>query len=289
LVGNRTLQFWTQGGVALKPGDAGSLTVKTGAESISLRGAFDGGTVLRLGAKNPAAKRRHLYNGYSDGPGKHPYGIDDAARIDSKSYRADYGAGDSVYQFHDLTQAGSPILPSTFTAPYVWSGTPVTSQSQPGSPMDSHGQSLDLHAVRDILLRVGANPDSNLSVLLDTDGGLVFDLGTDNQGRSITAALEGGVEITIKANKQGKALRLMIDGDIDITQRGNLNYYCSGDATLEYTTRRQIVKTDNVETQQKKLSSSLARDTRESYGDMVNSQPGAYETYSDENDEDFTS
>jgi hypothetical protein len=279
LVGNRTLQFWGQNGVALKPGDAGSLTMKTGGESVSLRGAFDGGTVLRLGAKDPSAKRRHLYNGYQDGPGKHPYGINDAARVDSKSYRADYGAGDSVYQFHDLTQAGSPILPSIFQAPYVWSGTPITSQSQPGSPMDSHGQSLDLHAVRDILLRVGANPDSNQSILIDTAGGLVFDLGTDNQGRSITAALEGGVEITIKANKQGKALRLMIDGDIDISQRGNLNYYCSGDATLEYTTRRQIVKTDNVETQQKKISASLVRDTTEA-PDIVHNQ-GLYQ--SDEN------
>jgi hypothetical protein len=279
MVSDRVLQFWNQNGVVLKPGDAGSLTMKTGGESVSLRGAFDGGTVLRLGAKDPAAKRRHLYNGYQDGPGKHAYGINDAARIDSKSYRADYGAGDSIYQFHDLTQAGSPILPSTFQAPYVWSGTPITSQSQPSSPMDSHGQSLDLHAVRDILLRVGANPDSKQSILIDTAGGLVFDLGTDNQGRSITAALEGGVEITIKANKQGKALRLMIDGDIDISQRGNLNYYCSGDATLEYTSRRQIVKTDNVETQQKRITSSLVRDTTEA-PDIVNNQ-GLYT--SDEN------
>lgn len=279
LVSNRTLQFWSQSGVALKPGDAGSLTMKTGGESVSLRGAFDGGTVLRLGAKDPAAKRRHLYNGYQDGPGKHPYGINDSARIDSKSYRADYGAGDSIYQFHDLTQVGSPILGSNFQAPYVWSGTPITSQSQPSSPMDSHGQSLDLHAVRDILLRVGANPDSSQSILVDTAGGIVLDLGTDNQGRSITAALEGGVEITIKANKQGKALRLMIQGDIDVTHQGNLNYYCSGDATLEMTSRRQIVKTDNVETQQKKISASLVRDTTEA-PDIVNNQ-GLYS--SDEN------
>src|SRR5271156_4400565 len=42
LVGNRMLQFWDANGVALTPGDAGSLTMKTGAESVSLRGAFDG-------------------------------------------------------------------------------------------------------------------------------------------------------------------------------------------------------------------------------------------------------
>ena len=71
----------------------------------------------------------------------------------------------------------------------------------------------------------------------------------------------------------------MIDGDIDISQRGNLNYYCSGDATLEYTTRRQIVKTDNVETQQKKISASLVRDTTEA-PDIVHNQ-GLYQ--SDEN------
>jgi hypothetical protein len=284
LVSARTLQFWNQNGVALKPGDAGSLTMKTGGENVSLRGAFDGGTVLRLGAKDPRAKRRHLYNGYQDAQGFHPYGLDDAARVDSKSYRADYGPGDSIYQFHDLTQAGSSILPAIFQAPYVWSGTPITSQSQPSSPMDSHGQSLDLHAVRDILLRVGANESSQQSILVDTAGGLVLDLGTDYLGRSITAALEGGVEITIKANKQGKAMRLMIDGDIDISHRGNLNYYCGGDLVTEVTTHRSIVKTDRVETHQKKISSSLARDTRESSGDMINNQGGSYENYANEND-----
>jgi hypothetical protein len=277
MVGNRTLQFWNKDGVTLKPGDAGNLTMKTGGESVSLRGAFDGGTVLRLGAKDPAAKRRHLYNGYQDGPGKNPYGIGDAARIDSKSYRADYGAGDKIYQFHDLTLAGSPIF--SLAAPYVWSGTPITSNSQPQSPMDSQGQSLDLHAVRDILLRVGANPDSKQSILIDTAGGLVFDLGTDNYGRSITAALEGGVEITIKGNKQGKAIRLMIQGDIDVTHQGNLNWLSTGDWTTECTSWRHITKTDRVFTQQKAISSSLVRDTTEA-PDIVHNQ-GLY--LSDEN------
>jgi len=145
--------------------------------------------------------------------------------------------------------------------------------------MDSHGQSLDLHAVRDILLRVGANPDSQQSILIDTAGGLVFDLGTDTYGRSVTGALEGGVEITIKANKQGKAIRLQIDGDIDITHSGNLQYYCSGDVITEATARREITKTDKVETQQKKISASLVRDTTEA-PDIVNNQ-GLY--VSDEN------
>ena len=55
-VQNRVLQYWTESGVKLVPGDAGSLTNKTGAESISLLAAFDGGTVIRLGGKNPQAK-----------------------------------------------------------------------------------------------------------------------------------------------------------------------------------------------------------------------------------------
>ena len=301
----RTMQYWDSQHVALKPGDAGNNmqwtalpaslygASKVGAENVSLRGAFDGGTVLRLGAKNPFAMRRHLVNGYSDPQGKNAYAVGDSSRIDSKSYRQDYGAGDTRYQFHDLTQAGAPIpdVPSVTSlagsVPYVWSGSPITSTSQPTSPMDSHGQSLDLHTVRDILLRIGANTDSGQSILLDTAGGLVFDLGTDKQGRSITGALEGGVEITVKPNKQGKAIRLMIMGDIDIIHAGNLNHLTTGDVISEATTRRTITKTDVVETQQKKVSSSLARDTRESYGDMVNSQPGAYEEYSDENDQNF--
>jgi hypothetical protein len=276
LMGDRMLQYWTP---AIPAGDAGSLTNKTGMESISLRGAFDGGTVLRLGAKNPQSKRRHLKNGYVDGPGTTPYGVGDKNRVDSKSYRADYGAGDSIYRFSDLTQVGSPILPSIFSNPYVWSGTPVKSSTQPNDPMSSHGLSLDLHAVRDVLLRIGANPDSLQSLLMDLAGGLVANIGPDYLGRSITAALAGGAEITIKANKQGKALRLMIDGDIDITHRGNLNYYTGGDVIVESTTLRSIVKTDRVETQQKRISASLTRDTTEA-PDIVNNQ-GLYQ--SDEN------
>ena len=280
LVGDRQLQYWIP---KSKLGDAGSLTMKTGMENISLRGAFDGGTVLRLGAKDPLSKRRHLKNGYVDGPGTTAYGVGDPSRVDSKSYRADYGAGDSIYQFHDLTQAGVSILPQ-FPAPYIWSGSPVTSTTQSSDPMSSHGLSLDVHAVRDILLRVGANPDSQQSILLDTAGGLVFDLGVDKQGRSVTGTLEGGIEITVKPNKQNKAIRLCIIGDVDITHQGHLQYLCTGDVISEATSRREITKTDKVETQQKKISSSLARDTTEA-PDIVNNQ-GYYEfpgTAEDEN------
>jgi len=275
LLANRTLQYWKPTSTL---GDAGSLTNKTGMEQISLRGAFDGGTVLRLGAKDPHSKRRHLYNGYVDGPGKQQFGVGDANRIDSKSYRQDYGAGDSIYQFHDLTQAGVSILPQ-FPAPYIWSGSPVTSTTQSTDPMSSHGLSLDVHAVRDMLIRAGANPDSGQSLLIDLLGGTVMWAGKDMQGRSLTASLDGGIELTIKPNNQNKAIRLCIIGDIDITHQGHLQYLCTGDVISEATTRREITKTDKVETQQKKISSSLVRDTTEA-PDIVNNQ-GLYE--SDEN------
>lgn len=272
----RAMQYWTQAkqvnGKPVTLGDAGSLTNKTGMENISLRGAFDGGTVLRMGARSPYSKRRHLYNGYVDGPGKTAFGVNDSNRIDSKSYRQDYGAGDSIYLFHNLTQAGASIIPQ-MPAPYVWSGSPVTSSTNTASPMDSHGLSLDFHATRDVLLRLGANPDSGQSLLLDTAGGIVIGLGKDAQGRSITGTLDGAIEITIRPNTGQRAINLQIIGDVDITHQGNLHYLCTGDAILEYTTRRQIVKTDNVETQQKKISASLVRDTREA-PEIINNQGG---------------
>jgi hypothetical protein len=278
----RTLQYWKKS--KLVPGDAVSLTRKVGAENISIRAAMDGGTVIRLGAKNPLSKRRHLVNGYVDGPGKKAYSIGDGTttvtddgttyvgRVDSKSSgRPDYGAGDNIYQFHDLTQAGSPPPANNFP-PYSWSGPPVTN-------MDASGLSLDLHAVRDVLVRAGANPATGQSLLVDLAGGLVLALGKDLMGRSVTAELDGGIEITILPNAQGKAMRFNIIGDIDITHQGNLQYHCTGDMVTEATTSRSIVKTDRIETQQKAISSSLARDTTEA-PDIVNNQ-GLYQ--SDEN------
>ena len=87
----RKLQYWTS--PKAKPGDAGDLENKTGMESISLRAATDGGVVLRLGARNPASKRRHLKNGYADGQGKTPGGANSRT-----SGRPTYGAGDSNYR-----------------------------------------------------------------------------------------------------------------------------------------------------------------------------------------------
>lgn len=266
----RTLQYWKQS--KLTPGDAGSLTNKTGAENVSLRAAMDGGTIVRLGARNPNALRKHLVNGYSDGPGKTAYAVGDSSRVDSHSPgRPTYGSGDNIYAFHDLTQVSAPLPDATFP-PYNWSGEPI-------SNADQHGLSLDVHAVRDVLLRVGANPASGQSLLMDLAGGIVMALGKDLLGNSISAALDGGIQITVLPNAQGKAIRFDVIGDIDITHKGNLHYHCTGDVIRESTTERSIVKTDRILTQQKSISSSLARDTTEA-PDIVNNQ-GLYE--SDEN------
>ena len=264
----RHLQYWSS--AKLKPGDAGDLENKTGAENVSLRAAFDGAAVLRIGARNPAALRRHLINGYQDAPGKNPYSVGDTSRIDSHSSgRPTYGAGDSLYRFHDLAQVGSPQVNML---PYAWSGSPVTS-------MDRHGLSMDVHTVRDILLRIGQNPDSGQSLLMDLAGGLVAALGKDNQGRSVTAALDGGAELTIGPNAQGRGLRLEIRGDVDWTVKGNFHMHVTGDTIWESTTHRAIAKTDYIVTAQKVIESALTRHTTEA-PDIVHNQ-GLYS--SDEN------
>lgn len=159
--------------------------------------------------------------------------------------------------------------------PYNWSGQPV-------SNMDQHGLSLDVHAVRDALLRVGANPASGQSLLIDLAGGVVLAFGKDNQGRSITGQFDGGVEVTIKPNQQGKALRLEIDGDIDITHKGNLHWHSTGDWITEQTTWRNITKTDRVFTQQKLIDSSLTRTSIEA-PDIVHDQGSQVAAPGDEN------
>jgi hypothetical protein len=264
----RHLQYWSA--AKLKPGDSGDLENKTGAENVSLRAAFDGAAVLRLGARNPSALRRHLINGYQDGPGKNPYAVGDTGRIDSHSTgRPSYGAGDSLYSFHDLSQVGEPQVGML---PYNWSGSPVSNP-------DRHGLSLDVHAVRDILLRIGSNPDSGQSLLMDLAGGIVAALGKDNQGRSITAALDGGAELTIGTNAEGKGLRLEIRGDVDWTVKGNFHMHVTGDTIWESATHRAIAKTDYIVSAQKVLEVALTRHTTEA-PDIVHNQ-GFYE--SDEN------
>ena len=265
----RTLQYWAKPNAPA--GDCGSLTNKTGMENISVRAALDGGAVVRLGARSPLSKRRHLVNGYSGGQGLVAWAVGSSSRVDSKSPgRPTYGPGDSLYAFQhvgqngpvDLTQASAPLnsYPPYNLFQFV---SPVTSTSNPASPMDAHGQSLDLHAVRDILLRVGANTESGQSILIDTAGGVVLGLGTDKQGRSITGMLDGSVEITIRPNKNQRAVRLSILGDIDVTHVGNLQFQTTGDWTTECTKWRHVTKTDRIFTQQMSWEVALGYTTVE--------------------------
>jgi hypothetical protein len=256
----RKLQYWS--GPKLKPGDAVNLENKTGAENISIRLATDGGMACRVGARDPSSKRRHLVNGYSDGQGKINVAVNDASRRDSKSAgRPTYGAGDNLYAFHDLTQAGNT---QTGFLPYSWSGSPV-------EDMDSHGLSLDFHAVRDILLRVGANEASGQSLLLDLAGGIAAWLGKDNSGRSVTCTLDGGVEAVIGRNNEKKSLRLEIQGDVDWVIKGNWQVNCTGDIIFDSASYRLNSKTDLITTAQRQVHMGLVRHTTEA-PDIVHSQ-----------------
>lgn len=206
-VQKRSLQYWTSSELQ-GLGDPVSLTHKVHGENVSIRGAMDGGVVLRFGARTPLAMRRHLNNGYQDPQGT-IYQTPGTTRTDSKSPgRPTYGAGDSLYRFHDLTNAGQP--PANTLLPYAWSGPTVNN-------MDRQGLSIDFHTVRDILIRAGKDTDHGQSLLLDLAGGLVAWIGADTSGRSITATLDGGVEMVVGVNKQGKAIRLCLQGDLDLT------------------------------------------------------------------------
>ena len=260
-VQQRKLQYWSAS--KLTPGDAGSLTNKTGAENVSLRAGLDGGTFLRLGARNPKSLRRHLVNGYKDGPGTQAYGVGDSSRIDSKSPgRPTYGAGDTTYAFHNLANAGKPVVDFL---PYGWSGDPTAGN------IDAHGLSFDLHAVRDVFLRLGQNELSGQSLLMDLAGGIAAWIGKDKQGRSMTASLDGGVEVTIGQNTQQKSLRVEFNGDVDWLIKGNFHLQVTGDTVWESSTHTHICKTDYITKAQKTITSSMVRHTVEA-PDIVSNQ-----------------
>ncbi|MGB7282011.1 MAG: hypothetical protein WBE13_07110, partial [Candidatus Acidiferrum sp.] len=268
-VEKRQIQYWLQPQLAAF-GDPVSLTNKIHGENVSIRGATDGGVVMRFGGRTPLALRRHLNNGYADAPGvnyQSPIGPT-GSRIDSKSPgRPTYGAGDSLYRFHNLAQAGAPSTPgyaSQFI--YQWGGTPVNS-------MDRQGLSIDFHTVRDILIRAGKDTDHGQSLLMDLAGGMVAWIGADTEGRSITATLDGGVQMSVGRNSN-KGLQLDIVGDLNVTVMGNYHLNVTGDIVQECNSFRNTVHTDAVQVAQKAISMALARDTTEA-PDIVNNQ-GAY-------------
>jgi hypothetical protein len=246
-VSKRDLQWWKDS--KLKPGDAGDLENKTGAENVSLRAAMDGGMFLRLGARDPKSQRRHLMNGYKDGQGTKALPTSDASRKDSKTNgRPTYGAGDSNYQFHDMTTVAKPQLNKY---PYSWSGDPTEDS------VDTMGSSADIHAVRDIFLRAGAHDKSGQSLTMDLAGGILSAIGVDKKGRSLTAALDGGIEATIGSNKQKKAIRLEINGDVDIVIKGHLNFNVTGDISGECTNLIHLSKLKHITRCVKKIDTAV--------------------------------
>ena len=215
----RSLQYWSK--ATLIPGDAQSLDAgqKKGAENVSLRAATDGGVFLRLGSRDPKAKRRHLMNGYTDGPGRVQDSPGQGARARTNG-RPTYGSGDAPYRFNDLSQAGAPVVG---IPPYQWSSSPVAQAA-----LDYHGLSLDVHACRDIFLRVGKNNLSGQSILVDLEGGVVGIVGKDTKGRSLTSSFLGGIEMTVGANVNGQGIGLEIMGDVNVAIQGNYHVMATG-------------------------------------------------------------
>lgn len=284
-VQNRQLQYWKSSKFGLK--DAGLLSNKTGFENVSLRLGLDGALIGRVGARVPQALRKHLINGYSDAPGTTAFPRD-ASRIDSHSSgRPTYPSGDSNYQFtHSsgatLATAGQPIGdPSRGQGPFPPYSPPAWQNPIPAGA-DAYGLSVDFHTVRDVLLRIGANPDNNQSLLMDLAGGIVAAIGSDKQGRSLTATLDGGIQLHLGKNQNGKSLQLELTGDIDITHFGNLHWQSTGDWVTECTNWRHITKVDQIFTAQKIVNKAVARITNEA-PDIVNNQGTQVPAPGDEN------
>ena len=229
----RTLQYWKN--PKLRPGDAGSLDEKVGAENVSLRAATDGGVFLRLGARNPKARRRHLMNGYVDGPGREAYAPGTGTRAVSNG-RTDYGPGDANYRFNDLLKAGANRSKEKL---YMPAGDCIVD-------LDAHGLSGDIHAVRDIFLRIGKNKLSDYSLLLDLEGGIVGIVGKDKKGRSLTSTFLGGVEISIGAAANGQAMALEVVGDVNWAIQGNWHVHCTGDIVFDAMKGIYTLAKDNI-------------------------------------------
>ena len=237
ILSKRELQWWKS--PKLSQGDAGDLENKSGGENVSLRGALDGGMFLRLGARDKNSRRRHLMNGYTKGQGKERWSVTDPSRKDSKTNgRPHYGDSDTNYRYHDMAKIGTPnVAKYPFT---VGSGDPTANAAE------NLGQSVDIHAVRDIFIRAGANEKCGQALTLDLDGGILAAVGKDNQGRSFTGSFDGGIELVIGKAKTGSGLKLEIDGDVDVVIKGNLNLNVTGDITTETCRNLLIAKIQDI-------------------------------------------
>ena len=78
-------------------------------------------------------------------------------------------------------------------------------------------------------MRVGKNTQSGSSWAMDTDGGLLWWLGKDNQGRSLVIQTDGGAQIHLKPASNGEALNLHITGNVNEFIDGTVTRVISGD------------------------------------------------------------
>jgi len=200
----------------LTPGGNQDYTTKSFAENISMVLTTDGGLSGRFGARNAAVTRKFVYNGYSDGQGR------DTGNMNShNANRQVYGAKDSNYSFHTLSNAtasNASVDPCNLGADSYSSYDP-----------DTHGRSWDFHLCSDLFMRIGKNPTSGLSWSMDTDGGMLWWLGKDNNGRSLIVEADGGAQIHISAASNGEALNLYLQGNVNEFIDGSLTRVITGD------------------------------------------------------------
>lgn len=203
----------------LGPGNNRSYQDKTAAENMSLIMTTDGGVAARFGARHESVERKFVFNGTSDGQGTTQGSMDS-----HNAQRSIYGVGDSYYQFHDLsatTEDNSSVDPCDLGCVSLSSYDP-----------DVHGRSWDFHLCSDWFMRVGKNEDSGTSWSMDTAGGLVWWLGADDNGRSLTIQTDGGAQIRLKADPaSGEALNLYITGNVNEYIDGTVNRIIEGDLT----------------------------------------------------------
>lgn len=184
--------------------EANDLTNKK-SDRISLDMTTDGGIILRVGKNSGGLARRFRHNGY-DPKG---FTLNREAYRTSKNLNKDksfYSSGDSVYSFHDMQ------MPSIKQGYKSASTRPVISNP------NRMASSLDAHFGGDVMLRVGADPVDNKSVVMDLAGALVAAIGKDSHdSRSIQAVLDGGIELDVgKIAKTGHSLQGILRGDVDL-------------------------------------------------------------------------
>ena len=200
----------------LVPGGNSNYTSKLGAENLSVVLTTDGGLSARFGRRHEDVGRKFVQNGTSDGPGRTDGGP--GAHNAKRAVYTGTSEGDALYRFHDLSTITS-INEST-----------CDGDSYDGYDPDIHGRSWDLHLCGDWFMRIGKNADSGISWSMDTDGGLLWYLGKDQNGRSLVIDTDGGAQIHINSGDDSSdALNLRISGNVNEYIDGSVTRHITGD------------------------------------------------------------